>query len=73
MEVSVQDLCAVGSWSSPLTFVHYYMLKVFALVMEQAVLKSNWEQSCPKVRYLVNINKENIRSMAKPKFSQYQE
>lgn len=37
MEVSVQDLCAVQSWSSPLTFVHYYMLRVFALVMEQAV------------------------------------
>lgn len=39
-DVSVQVLCVVASWSSPLTFVRYYKLEVSAPLMEQAVLKS---------------------------------
>lgn len=38
--VSVQDICAAVSWSSPLTFVRFYMLDVSALCVARAVLES---------------------------------
>ncbi|XP_029937836.1 uncharacterized protein LOC115380768 [Myripristis murdjan] len=38
--VSVQDICAAASWSSPLTFVRFYMLDVSAPCMARAVLES---------------------------------
>ena len=36
--VSVQDLCAAASWSSPLTFARFYSLNVTAQPVAQAVL-----------------------------------
>ncbi|XP_059199216.1 uncharacterized protein LOC131979287 [Centropristis striata] len=38
--VSVQDICAAASWSSPLTFVRFYMLDVSAPCVASAVLMS---------------------------------
>ena len=38
--VSVRDICAAASWSSPLTFVRFYMLDVSAPCVARAVLLS---------------------------------
>ena len=38
--VSVQDICAAASWSSPLTFVRFHKLDVSAPCMARAVLLS---------------------------------
>ena len=38
--VSVQDICAAASWSSPLTFVRFYRLDVSAPCVARAVLQS---------------------------------
>ena len=43
--VSVRDICAAASWSSPLTFVRFYMLDVSAPCVARAVLLSWLEQS----------------------------
>ncbi|KAK5928475.1 hypothetical protein CgunFtcFv8_013535 [Champsocephalus gunnari] len=36
--VSIQDICAAASWSSPLTFVRFYRLDVSAPSVTRAVL-----------------------------------
>ncbi|TKS65234.1 hypothetical protein D9C73_027835 [Collichthys lucidus] len=38
--VSVQDICSAASWSSPLTFVRFYMLDVSGPCVASAVLES---------------------------------
>ncbi|XP_038128389.1 uncharacterized protein LOC119774782 [Cyprinodon tularosa] len=38
--VSVQDICSAANWSSPLTFVRFYMLDVSGPCMASAVLES---------------------------------
>lgn len=36
--VSQQEICAAASWSSPLSFVHFYMLNISTLCVAHAVL-----------------------------------
>ncbi|KAK5900670.1 hypothetical protein CgunFtcFv8_025612 [Champsocephalus gunnari] len=38
--VSIQDICAAASWSSPLTYVRFYRLDVSAPSVARAVLGS---------------------------------
>lgn len=38
---SIQNLCVLPSWSSPLIFCNLYILEVSAPLLEQAVLKSH--------------------------------
>lgn len=38
--VDLRDICAAVSWSSPFTFVHFYMLDVSALCVAQAALQT---------------------------------